>query len=469
MMVDLRSLLGLATLGAVLRVVFQITRPAPWDWDAAYYRIVARNIASGRGAVIDGVWTLAAPPASLPGPADLYWMPLPSRLLVPEMTLGGGAGGLVTIALIGALMGPLAWWLAREAGVDRSVAWTAGAFAAVGGAWCRLLATTDVYALTALLGGLALIGVLRQQWRLAAAAALLLALTRNDGFLVGLCLGLGFVGWRMAAVGLAGPLGTALWTLRNHLVGGDTFWTGRRAAAGALSYTDVFRGVDVAPTIAERSWATVEALQGVLLAWAWPSIIVFAPLLLWGAWVMRRDRLVRVWLPIFVAVPILTALIAPVTVFGGTLERTGISLLAAHAVLLAVATHALAERLQRWRGYHPAFVSGVVLTLWAAGSGWVAGNLLINQEPIPDCTAWAAVPGDRLALVSDPLKQDWHCGRSGVLLLDDTPASTLAALVARWDVCHAIVGPDDPRPDDWAAVADGVLQHPEWDGEGCAP
>lgn len=469
MSVDRPGLLGLAFLGVVLRALVQLVSPAPWDWDAAYYRLVARNIAENRGSVIDGVWTLAAPPTTLPGPADLYWMPLPSRILVPEFLTGAGTGGLVTIAILGGLIGPLAFWLAREAGFERDVAWTAGVFAAIGGAWCRLLATTDVYALTAILGGLALIGVLRQNWRMAAAAAMLLALTRNDGFLVGLCLGLGFTGWRIAVVGLAGPVGTALWTLRNHVVGGDAFWTGRKAAAAALTYEDVFRGVDVAPALDDRAWAAFEALRGVLLAWAWPSIVLFTPLLLWGAWSLRRHPLMRVWLPIFFVVPVLTAVLAPVTVFGGTLERTGIALLPAHALLLAVGTHALAARLHAWRGYHPLFVSGTLLVLWAAGSGWVTANLLMNQEPIPDCAPWDRVPDGRLGLVAHPLKHDWHCRRAGVLLLSETPVDEVEALVERWNVCHALTeaDPEGPRPEGWDDLGEGLLQHPRWDGQRC--
>ena len=97
--------IALAVLGVALRLPWAILRPWPWDWDAAYYRLTARSVTEGRGGSLDVLWTLAAPEAGLGGPPDLYWLPLPSRILVPEIALGGN--GLVTVILLAALVGPL--------------------------------------------------------------------------------------------------------------------------------------------------------------------------------------------------------------------------------------------------------------------------------------------------------------------------------------------------------------------------
>ena len=343
--------IALAVLGVALRLPWAILRPWPWDWDAAYYRLTARSVTEGRGGSLDVLWTLAAPEAGLGGPPDLYWLPLPSRILVPEIALGGN--GLVTVILLAALVGPLTWQLAKSLGLRSETALVAGILAATGGAWIRQLGSTDVYALTAVLGAMALLGVSRKRWELAALAVAAVALVRNDGFLMGMALATGFRGWRALAVAAIGPLVTALWWARGALVGGDTFWTLRQSSAQAMTYDAIFLGPDGAPTLAERGLAAIDAMWGVAFLWGWAAMLLFAPLLAWGAWKGRDQPIVWPWLAGFVVVPIITGILAPAVTLGGTLERTGIALLAAHAVFLAIGLGALADRLHAWRGYHP--------------------------------------------------------------------------------------------------------------------
>jgi len=443
--------IGLALLGVVLRLPWAWLRPWPWDWDAAYYRLTAQSLARGEGGRLDTIWTLAAPEAGLGAPPDLYWLPLPSRILVPEVLLGGS--GLITVILLAGLIGPLTWWLARSLDLHARDAFVAGALAATGGAWIRQLGSTDVYALTAVLGVVALLGITRGRWLWAVLAVAGLALTRNDGFLMGLALAAGFRGWRAVAVGATGPVVTALWWARSAWVGGETFWTLRRASAQATTYDAIFLGPDGAATLVERVLAIVDATWGVAFLWGWVPMLLFAPLLAWGAWRLRRGPLAWPWLAGFVAVPILTAVLAPAVTLGGTLERTGIALLAAHAVLLAAGLGALADRLQDWRGYHPWFTRGALLLAWGACAGWTGATFLKQQAPLPDCTVWDQVPDGQRAFVTEPLLHAWACDAPAALWMPGLTPERARALSRDYRVCYAFI--EEP-PAGWQPVAEGV-------------
>jgi hypothetical protein len=88
----------------------------PMTEGSAYYVAVARNLVSGRGLVVDSIWSYATPPLVLPRPAFELWQPiatlmaaLPMSVLPPDfMTAQLG------FALAGSLLAPLAWLVARD-------------------------------------------------------------------------------------------------------------------------------------------------------------------------------------------------------------------------------------------------------------------------------------------------------------------------------------------------------------------
>jgi hypothetical protein len=465
---------GLAALGVAARLPIVLARPDPWDWDPAYYRVVARNIAAGRGAVVDGITHLTAPAPGATGPADLYWQPLPSRILVPEHLLAP-TEGLVTVLLLGALLGPLAHALAQRAGLTGAAPVVAGVLAAVGGAWCRVLASTDVHVSTAILGGTGLLAVARARWAVAAVMAAGLGLTRNDGFLAGACLALGFRGRRAMAVAAAGPAAAAVWVLRNHLVAGERFWRGRRAATEALSYVEIFLGRDASPTLLERLQATLGSWDAVLLLWGWATLGVGLPFLVAGIWQLRRQRFVAAFAAGVLLLPVAVALLAPATADGGTLQRTGAAFLVGYAVLIAAGLEALVRWARERRELAPAFTRGVALTVGLGLAGWWTVSMVRWQRPPPDCAAWEAVPAGRLAFVADPPVHDAVCGRPGVLLVDAVPPAQAREVGERFQVCHAVLRPtrdgsppDAPEPiAHWPAPQPLLRVHPAWDGTGC--
>ncbi|MEL6349554.1 MAG: hypothetical protein AAFV53_41005, partial [Myxococcota bacterium] len=280
----------LALAGVLLRLPWALLSPTPWDDDALYYQSIADNIVAGRGAVTDTVFILSAPPASLPAPADLYWMPLPSRVIVPLTAAFGELGGPLTSALLGALLGPLAWALARTVpGISRQTATLAGVMAILGGYHLRLLATADCYALAAALGGVAFWAVAKERAGVVAACAVGLILARSDGVLMVAALAAGLSLRGAVGVLAAGGATAGLWTLRTYLVGGADALAAKGIAGRALEYRLLFDGTPLpSSTIGDRIARVGQAMMSALPGyWGLATLALFAPLVLWGAWQIR--------------------------------------------------------------------------------------------------------------------------------------------------------------------------------------
>jgi hypothetical protein len=84
---------------------------------SAYYVAAARNLASGRGLVVDAIWSYATPPLVLPRPAFELWQPLASIVMALPMPLIGTSldAAQLAMAALGAALAPLAWLTAGEA------------------------------------------------------------------------------------------------------------------------------------------------------------------------------------------------------------------------------------------------------------------------------------------------------------------------------------------------------------------
>jgi hypothetical protein len=89
----------------------------PLTEGSAYYVNVARNLVAGRGLEIDALWSYATPPLTLPRPAFELWQPLASLIAAVPMSVLGPTfdAAQLGFALVGALLSPLAWLVARDA------------------------------------------------------------------------------------------------------------------------------------------------------------------------------------------------------------------------------------------------------------------------------------------------------------------------------------------------------------------
>ncbi|HSH21035.1 MAG TPA: glycosyltransferase family 39 protein, partial [Candidatus Caenarcaniphilales bacterium] len=214
----------------------------PVNEGSAYYVAVARNLVEGRGLVTDALWSLATPPLTVPRAAFELWQPMATFVSAVPMTILGDSffSAQLGHALLGALVAPLCWFIARDAshalGLNseraRTVALGSGVLAMALGPFLAATAIPDsttpflVFGLTAcILMPRALTG------------------SRAAGFALGLTLGLAYLA-RLEAIYLAaaflllagrrwprllppvivgGLLVAAPWLVRNLLAFGTLF------------------------------------------------------------------------------------------------------------------------------------------------------------------------------------------------------------------------------------------------------
>jgi hypothetical protein len=133
--------LGLYVLAVAVRLGVAAEVPFPTTEVSAYFVGVAQSLLAGDGLVSDAVWSYATPPLEVPKAAFDIWLPMASLVAAAAMGPLGATfdSAQVAGALMGALVAPLVWGLAREAGrvqgLDRrragSVALASGLIAAI--------------------------------------------------------------------------------------------------------------------------------------------------------------------------------------------------------------------------------------------------------------------------------------------------------------------------------------------------
>jgi len=102
---------------------------------SAYYVGVASNMLEGRGLVSDAAWAYPVDLPILPRPAFEQWMPLAAFLAALPMTLLGHTfpAAQLSSVVVGALVAPLGWLMARDAARARGLSAERVATVAVGG------------------------------------------------------------------------------------------------------------------------------------------------------------------------------------------------------------------------------------------------------------------------------------------------------------------------------------------------
>jgi len=100
--------------------------------DVAFYYVVAKNLALGRGFVIDYIWNFWSRPEGIPTFSNDWWMPLPSVLCALGMKLGGigYASAQATMIVVSSVLPLAVYLLGRELWDDRRVALLGAALAA---------------------------------------------------------------------------------------------------------------------------------------------------------------------------------------------------------------------------------------------------------------------------------------------------------------------------------------------------
>ncbi len=424
-------------LGVMGHAIWALTILQPIDWDPAYYRAVATNIVEGEGAVTYALWNLTWIPEALPMPADLYWMPLPSRVLVPFLWLWPAHGDQVVTVLLGAVWGPLAYFTARELGADRFGSGLAGMLATTGLLYARFLSTPDSMALTGVLGGLAVLASARERWVVAAGLAALVALTRNDGFLFAPCLALAFRGLPALVVAASGPIVAGLWHLRNAALVGSDYWEVRTIVANALHPDEFILATATVLSFVDRiSIFTGEATVNTLFHW---FITLPVPAVVAMFWYQQR-WMVAAWVYIL-GFPIVVQLLAPGVAGSGTMFRSG----SIHFPLACAITALVLVRVgawgQRMRDYHPYFLTvSFALSLWIFST--IVGPILsMPKVPDIDPCAGGTIPEDAVVFATHPLLVEGRCNRAAVLLVRKMDPALVEDLATRFGVRYAVVPP----------------------------
>ncbi|MBV9823922.1 MAG: hypothetical protein JO144_16960, partial [Actinobacteria bacterium] len=206
-----RGLEVLAAAGAALfallvsayRIGVAHTARYPGHADPAFTYGVAQNIAAGRGPNIDYVWHFLVPGTPLHHYAFDYWLPLPSQLMARVLGHGHGLSAVLTLnVLLVVLTGAGAYALARTLS---DVVWVPAAAAAASVVQpvissYVMQAESAVYLGVFALPAMAAAVAARRRvwlWPVAGAFAGLAAMSRSEGMLLCVVLGVAALVWQV--------------------------------------------------------------------------------------------------------------------------------------------------------------------------------------------------------------------------------------------------------------------------------
>lgn len=188
---DLALALALCLLSLLAKLQANAPRTGLNHGDVSFYYTVARNLAEGRGFVIDYIWNFWDDPQGFPTPSNTWWMPLTSVICAAGMKLFGVEYGVAQATMIAfsSLLPLVAWFLARELCGGRLVPLLAAALASTFHLFldqpCAPLSHGPYVVLASLALALGLrAGRTGRGWALAGGAVALTQLARSDGLLL---------------------------------------------------------------------------------------------------------------------------------------------------------------------------------------------------------------------------------------------------------------------------------------------
>jgi hypothetical protein len=205
-----RGVEATAALGAVLlavlvsgyRIGVAHTARYPGHADPAFAYGVAQNISAGRGPTIDYVWHFLVPGTPLHHYAFDYWLPLPSYSMAAVLGRGHGLPAVLTLNVLLILgMAAGSYLLARSL---TGVPWVPAVVAAAAlvqpavSAYA-MQAESAIYLAAFALPAMAAASYARRRpwlWLVAGAFAGLAAMSRSEGMLLCLVLGVAALAWR---------------------------------------------------------------------------------------------------------------------------------------------------------------------------------------------------------------------------------------------------------------------------------
>jgi len=190
----------LTALALVVRVVAAWPVPFPPHVDAAYYTMVAEQLATGNGFTAPALWSflevggrLPADPG-LPVPSNAHWMPMPAIVAAASMAIFGPdwRAGQAPMILLSTLLVPMTYLGGRLVFGSRRIAIIGAVLAVAAGPLLLMYPMVESFAVFGVFGAGALLASIRAvdaprpgPWLVVAgAAAGLASLTRIDGALL---------------------------------------------------------------------------------------------------------------------------------------------------------------------------------------------------------------------------------------------------------------------------------------------
>jgi 4-amino-4-deoxy-L-arabinose transferase-like glycosyltransferase len=478
-MPDRRAYIVLGVLALVVGSVLAATISQPGYTDAYYYFNAGQRVVQGEGLTDPYLWVYINAPDSLPGPSHTYWMPLESLVAAGSMWVFGAtfAAAQVPSVLCYAGLVLVAVWVGGHLGRNRRHAWTAGLLVLFSGFFTPFWTTTDTFALYALVGALALVGIGRGSetggWRwyaLGGAMSGLAHLARADGVLLLVVLILAAL-WPWTAhsrkqriTGLAaGVLAYLLvmspWFVRNmHEIstplptgGVQAMWL--RGYDELVSYPpgasadDFFAwGLD---NIVRSRWEALTTNLGTFIAVE--TWVILGPCVLIGLWIRRRDSFLRGVMLYALGLHLAMTFVFAYPGYRGGLFHSSAALLpfwaGAGLIGLDEIIAGMAKR-RRWPKAQAQRVFTVALVVLAVLlSGVLSARRLSewNDNGVFYRTLADDLPPDAVVMVNDPPALYYHTGLSGVVVPYADPG-VVPEIADRFGVTHLVLDVNRPEP-----------------------
>jgi len=365
--------------------------------DASYTQHVGGNLARGRGFTQDIVWNYLEEQKTIPGPSNLYWLPLPSLLAGISMSIFGVTYRAAQIPFfLLSLIPPLfAFYLARRLYARDDYAWMAGLLTAFSGFYTIYWVSPDNFTPFAVTADFALlcmaIGVMQRAWKYFFLSGIFIGLSqlaRADAVLLLLVapilLGLNRGSRRITCDSLANrvspnpsfPSFSAIslllallvgflvvltpWLVRNYFTVGSFFAPGSARTLWLLNY-DEFFSYDVSRLTFARylGWgignivaSKLNALGFVSLLLLGAGLVYLVPFQIIGFWKMRGRAEMQAALIYLALLVLAMAFVFTFPATHGSMLHSAAALVAFGAVAvppgLDAAVAWIAKRRRRW-------------------------------------------------------------------------------------------------------------------------
>lgn len=409
---------------------------SPGYMDADYYQLTGQQLAQGAGFSEPVVWNYLDDPQGLPHPSHAYWPPLPSLIAAGGMRLFGEsfAGGRAFFILLSAAIAPLTAALAMELTGKRGLARLAGWLAVMPGFYLPYLSTTDSFGVSMVLGAAFFLVLAKRQGELTSRGAFslgviagLMYLNRAEGLLWGLAAIV--TAWivvrkpRNAVLALAGFVVVAgTWMVRTWLIFGSLFSPAAGRTLWLTSYDELFAYPAGQLTFDHwfaSGWGAIissrlSALgQNLLGAIAVEGHIFLFPLVVWGMWQWRNQRVVQIAIAVWLGLFLTMSLVYPFSGARGGFFHAAAVLQPIVWVLAAIGLSAFAEwggTKRGWNTNQAAHVFSAAALLFA-----LALTAFVAMRRLPEWNAGAThyaqlgarldevgVANDAIVMVNNP-------------------------------------------------------------------